>query len=61
MWGLDMKIKYPELIGKCKTCELGCQRLEDINFKGVFRCQYYIERCKEEDGNTNRNWRVCKN
>lgn len=38
-----MKIKYPELIGKCKTCKYGCQRLEQQDFKGVYRCQYYTE------------------
>lgn len=47
-----MKIKYPELIGKCKTC-LGCQRLEQEDFKGVYRCQYYIEN-KEVTNDTRR-------
>ena len=44
-----MKVKYPELIGKCKTCKFGCNRLEDVNFKGVYRCQYYIEGEKKEN------------
>jgi len=28
-----------ELIGLCKNC-LGCNRLEDKNFKGTYRCEY---------------------
>ena len=38
-----MKIEYPLLQGKCKTCYLKCFRLEDPNFKGVFRCDYYMK------------------
>lgn len=37
-----MKYNYPELKGKCKTC-LGCNRLEDENFTGIWRCENYIE------------------
>lgn len=33
---------------KCKTC-LGCNRLEDINFKEVYRCENY-KRGAEESG-----------
>ena len=33
---------------KCKTC-LGCNRLEDRNFKEVSRCENYM-RGAEEDG-----------
>lgn len=29
-----------ELIGICKTC-LGCNRLLDENFKGIYRCPNY--------------------
>lgn len=28
-----------ELKGLCKNC-LGCNRLEDKNFEGVYRCEY---------------------
>ena len=28
-----------ELVGLCITC-LGCNRLEDKNFKGVYRCEF---------------------
>lgn len=34
--------KYPELHGKCPTC-LGCNRLDLKDFKGVYRCDYYVE------------------
>lgn len=33
-------MKYPELIGKCKNCTLGCFRLEDPSFIGTDKCQY---------------------
>ncbi len=33
---------------KCKTC-LGCNRLEDINFKEVYRCENYV-RGREDNG-----------
>ena len=33
-------MKYPELIGKCKNCTLGCFRLEDENFRGTDNCEY---------------------
>ena len=39
------------LEGKCISC-LGCNRLEDINFKGIWRCQYFKE-AKDENRNTN--------
>lgn len=41
------------LIGKCKTC-LGCNKLEDPNFRGTYRCNYAtseqisIEQIREE-------------
>ena len=34
--------KYPELHGKCLTC-LGCNRLDLKDFKGVYRCDSYVE------------------
>ena len=42
-----------ELIGLCKNC-LGCNRLEDMNFKGTYRCEYVtkeqltVEKLREE-------------
>ena len=36
-------MRYPQLTGKCRLCG-GCARLEDINFKGVYRCKYATER-----------------
>jgi len=30
--------KWTELIGHCSEC-LGCNRLEDKNFKGTWRCE----------------------
>jgi hypothetical protein len=36
-------IKYPEIKGLCKKC-LGCNRLEDYNFRGVYRCEYATEK-----------------
>lgn len=39
--------KYPELHGKCLTC-LGCNRLEQEDFKGIWRCEYYIEEVKDD-------------
>ena len=42
-----------ELIGLCKNC-LGCNRLEDMNFKGTYRCEYAtseqitVEQLREE-------------
>ena len=38
-----MKYNYPELKGKCKKC-IGCNRLEDLNFKGILRCENYFEK-----------------
>lgn len=43
-----MKYNYPQLIGKCAKC-LGCNRLIDENFKGVYRCENFIEKEKTED------------
>lgn len=46
-------MKYSQLIGKCANC-LGCNRLEDINFRGTYRCEYAtseqidIEKLREE-------------
>lgn len=34
-------MKYPELTEKCKTCTLGCFRLENPEFKGIYRCDYF--------------------
>lgn len=36
----NKKKKIPET--KCKTC-LGCNRLEDENFKEVYRCENYVK------------------
>jgi len=48
-----MKYGYPEIREgtKCKTC-LGCNRLEDLDFTGVFRCESYIGGI--DDGNDGR-------
>ena len=32
-------MKYPKLIGVCKDC-LGCQRLENEKFIGVYKCKW---------------------
>ena len=37
-----MKNNYPPLSGTCIKC-LGCYRLEQENFKGIWRCDYYKE------------------
>lgn len=39
---------------KCKTC-LGCNRLEDINFKEVYRCENYMRGAEENGGQITRN------
>ena len=44
-----MKYNYPKLEGKCVKCWLKCGRLEDPNFKGVWRCENYIEKEQTED------------
>lgn len=36
-----------ELIGKCKDC-LGCNKLENPNFKGTYRCEYATTEYKPE-------------
>lgn len=46
-----MKYGYKDLVGKCKTCLFGCERLEDINFIGVYRCEYYLGGMKNGDDN----------
>jgi uncharacterized protein YodC (DUF2158 family) len=38
-------MKYPKLIGICKDC-LGCMRLEDPKFIGVYKCKWFEK--KEE-------------
>ena len=40
---LELKDKY-----KCKGC-LGCNRLEDENFKGVYRCPNFVPGRGEKD------------
>lgn len=35
----DKSVKYPPLIGVCKNC-LGCMRLEDPKFIGVYKCKW---------------------
>lgn len=41
-----MKHGYTELIGKCKTC-MSCNRCEDLEFKGVYRCKNYMRGAEE--------------
>ncbi len=36
-------MKYKELKGLCKNC-LGCNRLKDYNFEGVYRCEYATDK-----------------
>ena len=43
-----MKYNYPPLGGICGKCKFKCGRCEDINFKGVWRCEYYLEEAKDE-------------
>lgn len=40
--------KYPQLTGKCEKC-IGCNRLELDNFKGILRCENYIEKEQIKD------------
>lgn len=47
------KPKYPELQHKCKTCYLKCGRVENPEFIGVYRCEYYTEEGNNENNNTN--------
>jgi len=35
-------MRYPKLKGLCKDC-LGCMRLENPNFIGVYKCKWYEE------------------
>ena len=46
---MKKQIKYPPLKGLCAKCELKCFRVEDEDFKGVWRCEYYIEEAKNEN------------
>lgn len=39
-----------KLIGLCKNC-LGCNRLENPEFTGVYRCENIIEEIKDEQSN----------
>jgi hypothetical protein len=43
-----MKYNYPPLDGKCVKC-IGCNRLENYNFKGVCRCENYIEKRQKKN------------
>lgn len=36
-------MKYKELKGLCKNC-LGCVRLENPDFEGVYRCKYATDK-----------------
>ena len=36
-------------MNKCKDCQYKCFRVEDEDFKGVWRCEYYIEEAKDEN------------
>lgn len=38
---MQNKVKYPPLTGVCRTCA-GCNRLEDINFKGKDKCEHHL-------------------
>ena len=38
--------KYPELTELCKSC-LGCNKLEDINFKGYSMCDNHMKGTKD--------------
>lgn len=40
-------MKYQKLIGVCKDC-LGCQRLENPNFIGVYKCKWNEKENKYE-------------
>lgn len=44
-----MKYNYPQLEGLCKDCLYKCNRVEDINFKGVYRCEYYVKEQKKNE------------
>lgn len=35
-----------DLTGLCKSC-LGCNRLEQMNFRGVKQCRNYREDCRD--------------
>jgi hypothetical protein len=48
-----MKYGYKELKEKCKTCLYKCGRVEDINFNGIERCEYYIKEETKDDTNRN--------
>ena len=37
---------------KCKTC-LGCNKLEDINFKETYRCENYVRVVEDKNDNKN--------
>ncbi len=41
-----MKYGYFPLMGLCKDCLYKCFRVEDPNFKGIYRCNYYIKEKK---------------
>lgn len=43
-----MKYNYQPLCGICAKCKYKCGRLEEPNFKGIWRCEYYIEEAKDE-------------
>lgn len=43
----EIQEQYKTLKGLCNTCLYGCQRLEDKDFKGVYRCEYYIKENKK--------------
>jgi hypothetical protein len=42
-----MKEKYPELTEKCKSCR-GCNKLEDITFRGYYRCENYMRGAEDD-------------
>lgn len=54
------KQKYPELFGNCIDC-LGCNRLEDINFKGKYRCPNHISYEEEDDGELMEEYKILYN
>ena len=47
-----------EMFGKCKNC-LGCNRLENQEFKGTYRCNNYIS-CETQEKKNENLWNIRK-
>lgn len=43
-----------KLMGICRTC-LGCNRLLDYEFKGIYRCPNYMKGRAENEENSSKN------